>query len=146
MATQILTMTQTVEDLFDEGIQRYKDGESAETLIPVFKDVCDRAPKNSAAWTCLSWLYLLDDKDAAALKAAQRAVKLNSQDPQSRVNLAIAMLEAGKSGVRQHVEVAGQMMSAVKELRDEVQGSLAEGLQRKPDWKSLIKVRNWLFE
>ncbi|PSN19311.1 hypothetical protein C7271_07935 [filamentous cyanobacterium CCP5] len=138
-------MTQTVEALFDEGIQRYKDGESAETLIPVFKEVCDRAPKNSAAWTCLAWLYLLADKDAAALKAAQRAVKLNSQDPQSRVNLAIAMLEEGKPGVRQHVEIAGQVMMAVKELREEVQASLAEGLKRKPDWNSLIKVQNWLF-
>lgn len=139
-------MTQTVEALFDEGIQRYKNGESADTLIPVFKEVCDRAPKNSAAWTCLSWLYLLEDKDSSALKAAQKAVKLSSQDPQARINLAVAMLEEGKKGVRDHVEVASQVMMTVKELREEVQASIDEGLQRKPDWKSLIKVRNWLFD
>lgn len=138
-------MTQTVEALFDAGIQRYKDGESAADLIPVFKEVCDRAPKNGAAWTCLAWLYLLEDKDSAALKAAQRAVKLNSQDPQARVNLAVAMLEEGKSGVRKHVEVAAQVMMAVKEVREEVEASIAEGLQRKPDWDSLLKVRSWLF-
>ncbi|MDJ0707862.1 MAG: tetratricopeptide repeat protein, partial [Leptolyngbyaceae cyanobacterium MO_188.B28] len=85
-------MTQTVDALFDEALERYSSGESADTLIPVFKDICDRAPKSSPAWTCLSWLYLLADKPNSAYKAAQRAVKLNPKDPQARVNLAIAML------------------------------------------------------
>ena len=78
-------MTQTVESLFDIGLERYKSGESAESLIPVFKEICDRAPQNSAALTCLSWLYMLDDKPKLAYKAAQKAVKLNPQDPQARV-------------------------------------------------------------
>lgn len=138
-------MTQTVETLFDEGIARYKAGESIDTLIPVFKDVCDRAPKNSAAWTCLAWLYLLGNKPNSALKAAQKAVKLSPQDPQSRVNLAIAMLETGKAGVRTHVEVAAQVLMAVEELRTEVQQNLVEGLNRKPDWPSLLRVQSWLF-
>lgn len=80
-------MTETVEALFDQGLERYNAGESAATLLPVFKDVCDRSPKSSSAWTCLSWLYLLDSKPSQAAKAAQKAIKLNPQDPQARVNL-----------------------------------------------------------
>lgn len=136
----------TVEALFDHGIERYKAGEDAANLIPLFKDVCDRAPKSSPAWTCLAWLYLLDSKPSKALKAAQKAVKLNPQDPQARVNLAVAMLETAKSGVRDHIDLAGQMMMAVDELREEVQQNIEDGLKRKPNWKSLSRVQSWLFE
>ncbi|MBW4654487.1 MAG: tetratricopeptide repeat protein [Kaiparowitsia implicata GSE-PSE-MK54-09C] len=136
----------TVDALFDEGIERYKNGEDPASLIPTFKDVCDRAPKSSPAWTCLAWLYLLDKKPTSAYKAAQKAVKLNPQDPQARVNLAIAMLETAKSGVREHVELAGQMMMAVPELNEEVKQNLEEGLSRRPDWKSLTRIQTWLFE
>lgn len=139
-------MTETVEDLFDQGLERYNAGESAATLLPVFKEVCDRAPKNSSAWTCLAWLYLLENKPSPAHKAAQKAVRLNPQDPQARVNLAIAMLETAQTGVRQHVELAGQIMMAAPELREEIERNFADGLTRKPDWKSLNRVKNWLFE
>lgn len=139
-------MTETVEDLFDQGLERYNAGESATTLLPVFKEVCDRAPKNSSAWTCLAWLYLLENKPSPALKAAQRAVKLSPQDPQARVNLAVAMLETAQTGVRQHVELAGQIMMAAPELREEIERNFADGLTRKPEWKSLNRVKNWLFE
>jgi len=89
-------MTNTVDSLFDTGLERYKAGEAATSLIPLFKEVCDRSPKSSPAWTCLAWLYLLDNKASLAYKAAQKAVKLNPQDPQARVNLAVAMLETVK--------------------------------------------------
>ncbi|MBD2113582.1 MULTISPECIES: tetratricopeptide repeat protein [Cyanophyceae] len=137
-------MTQTVETLFDEGIERYKKGEDPAELIPVFKEVCDRAPKSAAAWACLAWLYLLTDKPNAGLKAAQKAVKLNPQDPQGRVNLAVAMLDAGKPGVREHVEIAGQVMTVADDLKQEVMDSINDGLMRKPDWKSLSRVKQWL--
>jgi predicted Zn-dependent protease len=137
-------MTQTVETLFDQGIERYKAGEDPAELIPVFKEVCDRAPKSSAAWACLAWLYLLTDKPNPGLKAAQKAVKLNPQDPQGRVNLAVAMLDAGKPGVREHVEIASQVMSVADDLRTEVMQSIDDGLTRKPDWKSLARVKQWL--
>lgn len=136
----------TVEALFDQGLERYRAGESAAALLPLFKEVCDRTPKTSAAWTCLSWLYLLDNKPSQACKAAQKAVKLNPQDPQARINLAVAMLETAQKGVRAHVEVAGQIVMAVPELREEVEQNFEEGLSRKPDWKSLIRVRSWLFD
>ncbi|PAX52510.1 tetratricopeptide repeat protein [Brunnivagina elsteri] len=139
-------MTQTVDSLFDTGLERYKAGESVTELIPVFKEVCDRSPKSSSAWTCLAWLYLLDGKANLAYKAAQKAVKINQQDPQARVNLILAMLETGQKGLREHVEFAQQLIFVNEEWREELKQSIEDGLTRKPDWKSLIKVKNWLFE
>lgn len=137
-------MAPTAEELFNSGLERYQSGENAQELIPVFKEVCDRAPKNSPAWTCLAWLYLLVDKPNAAYKAAQKAVKLNPQDPQARINLATAMLEAGQKGVREHVDVAGQILSMVPELQEEIANNFEDGLRRKPDWPSLQRVQSWL--
>jgi predicted Zn-dependent protease len=139
-------MTKTVEDLFDEGIERYKAGEDPAALIPVFKDICDRSKKASAAWTCLAWLYLLVDKPTQAIETASKAVKLNPQDPQARVNLAIAMLDADKKGVRQHIEIAQQITMVSSELREEIEHNLEDGLTRKPGWKSLERVKKWLSE
>ncbi|HEY9854009.1 MAG TPA: tetratricopeptide repeat protein [Leptolyngbyaceae cyanobacterium] len=135
----------TVSELFESGIERYKAGESPETLIPVFKEICDRSGKTSAAWTCLAWLYLLDNQPNQALKAAQKAVKLTPQDPQARVNLASAMLEMGQTGVRQHVQIAQQVLVLDAELRQEIQENIQDGLTRKPDWDSLQKINAWLF-
>jgi predicted Zn-dependent protease len=140
-----MTTTQTVEDQFNDGIERYQAGEAADALIPVFKEVCDRAPRNAPAWTCLAWLYLIEEKPALAYKAAQKAVKLNPQDPQSRVNLAMAMLETGQKGVRSHIEIIQQLIM-IPELSAEVEQSLADGLKRKPDWASLAKVKAWILE
>ena len=141
-----IVMTQTVDSLFDQGIERYKAGESPEDLIPVFKEVCDRASKNSSAWTCLAWLYLLTEKPNKAYEAAQKAVKLNPQDPQARVNLSLAMLDADKKGVRQHIEITQQIILVAAELREEIEQNIQDGLTRKPDWKSLQRVKAWLFE
>lgn len=138
-------MTQTVESLFDTGLSRYKAGEAAADLIPVFKEVCDRSPKTSAAWICLAWLYLLEDKATLALKAAQKAVKLNPQDPQARVNLAVAMLETNQKGIRQHIDVANQLILVNPEWREEIQNSIEDGLTRKSDWQSLAKVKAWIL-
>lgn len=139
-------MTNTVESLFDTGLERYKAGESATALIPVFKEVCDRAPKSSSAWTCLAWLYLLDNKGNLAYKAALKAVKLNPQDPQARINLAVAMLETGQKGLREHIDFAQQLIFVNQEWEDEVKTSIEDGLTRKPDWQSLTKVKSWLFD
>jgi predicted Zn-dependent protease len=140
-----MTTTKTVEELFNEGIERYQSGEAADVLIPVFKEVCDRAQRNSPAWTCLAWLYLIDNKPSLAYKAAQKAVKLNPQDPQARINLSMAMLETGQKGVRSHIEIIQQLVM-VPELREEVEKSFGDGLQRKPGWASLEKVKAWVLE
>jgi hypothetical protein len=48
--------------------------------------------------------------------------------------------------VRDHVELAQQIMMVASELAEEVKQNLEEGLSRKPDWKSLKRVQQWLFE
>ena len=138
-------MSAMIESLLEDGISRYQSGEAPEELVPVFKRICDRSPKHSASWTCLAWLYLLTDQAEKGYKAAQKAVKLNGQDPQARINLAIAAIESGHKGVRQHIEKAQELIATAEELRDEVKKNLEEGLSRKPDWRSLKKVSNWLF-
>jgi predicted Zn-dependent protease len=140
------TETTTPENLFDQAIARYKDGEAPATLIPVFQDICDHAPKSSPAWTCLAWLYLLAEKPNAAMKAAQKATKLNPEDPQARVNLVLAMLATKQKGVRPHVELISHIISAVGEMRQEVKENLADGLTRKPNWPEVERLQAWLFE
>ena len=139
-------MLETVDSLFENALERYKAGEDPASLIPAFKEICDRAPRSSAAWTCLAWLYLLRDQPSLAYKAAHKAVKLHPQDAQARVNIAVAMLETKQSGVRQHVDQAMQLIMIDSEMRDEIKQSIADGLSRKPDWQSLERVRKWLFE
>lgn len=139
-------MPETVDSLFENGLERYKAGEEPANLIPVFQEICDRAPKSSAAWACLAWLYLLNNKPTPATKAAQKAVKLHPQDAQARINLAVAMLESGQSGVREHIDLAMQLIMVDSEIRDEIKQSIEDGLSRKPDWKSLQRVKKWLFE
>jgi predicted Zn-dependent protease len=138
-------MTQSVDSLFESAIERYKAGEEPKALIPVFKDICDRTPKSSASWTCLAWLYLLEEQPNSALKAAQKAVKLSPQDPQARINLASAMLEAGSKGVREHIEIVQQIITLDPEIRQEIVDNIQDGLTRKPDWSSLIRIQKWLF-
>ncbi len=138
-------MTQSVETLFDQALEKYQAGEAAENLISTFQEICDRAPKNSAAWTCLAWLYLLVDQPKKALKAAEISVKLEPRDPQSQVNLALAMLEVGQKGVRKHIEIVQQAVDFEEKIKNMVQESIEDGLKRKPDWESLQKVNKWLF-
>ena len=138
-------MTEQVTALFDTGLERYKAGEGPDTLIPLFKEICDRAPKMGPAWSCLAWLYTLDNQPTQAYKAAQKAIKLDAGDPQTQINLALTMLETGQTGVRQHIQAAQQMIALDTELRAQVEENIEEGLSRKPDWDSLKRVKNWLF-
>ncbi|MDY7013987.1 MAG: hypothetical protein SVX43_10405 [Cyanobacteriota bacterium] len=139
-------MTETVETLFDRGFERYKAGEGPETLIPVFREISDRAPRSAAAWTSLAWLYLLADKPKSALKTAREAVKCDPRAPQARVNLALALLETETKGVRQQIDIVAQMAALDSEIRQEIESNIEDGLARKPDWKHLQRVKRWLFE
>ncbi len=137
-------MTESVASLYESGLERYKAGEDPQALIPLFKEICDRSTKSSPAWCSLAWLYLLADKPEQALKAAQRSVKLDRNSAQARVNLALAMLETDTKGVRDHVEAAQRFMAVDNETRQEIAENLNDGLERRPDWKSLQRVQNWL--
>ncbi len=137
---------ETVEELFNQGLERYKSGESVSTLIPIFKDICDQSPKVASSWICLSWLYLVDSKPTLALKAAQKSVKLNPDDPQGRINLAIAMLETSQPGVREHIQLAQTLLMVMTELKAEILENFEDGLRRRPNWASLERVKKWILE
>ena len=96
-------MTETANFTLEQGLERYQQGENAASLLPEFKELSDRSPKNAAVWSCLAWLYMLTDKPELALKAAQKAVKLDKVSPQNRINLVLAMLETKTAGVREHI-------------------------------------------
>jgi len=137
-------MSESINELYDQGLEKYQAGEPIEDLISYFRDLRDRAPKNSAVWCSLAWLYLLADKPNSALKAAQKSVKLDQQAPQARINLAIALLEAGKSGVREQIDAAEEVIGMSSQLREEVIKNLDDGLAKKPDWKAVTRVKNWI--
>ena len=139
-------MTKTPEELYKEGLERYKAGEKANTLIPLFKEITDRSPKSSSSWISLSWLYLLEKKPKPAYKAAKEGVKFNPDDPQGRINLALAMLEIGKKGVRLHVERAQQMIMADKDWLEEIKSNIKDGFDRRGEWPNLSRVKSWLFD
>lgn len=138
-------MSDSIETIFDEALKKYQEGEPASTLIPTFQDICRTAPKNSAAWTCLSWLYLLEENHQQALSAAQTSVRIEPRDPQTHLNLALAMLDGGKKGVRKHIEIVQQAIDFDEDIRSSIKENIEEGLQRKPDWKGLQKAQKWLF-
>ena len=139
-------MTKTPEELYKEGLERYKGGEKANTLIPLFKEITNRSPKSSSSWISLSWLYLLDKKPKSAHKVAKTGVKLNPDDPQGRINLALAMLEIGEKGVRIHVEKAQQMIMADEDWLEEIKSNIQDGFERRGEWPNLSRVKSWLFD
>ena len=138
--------TITPAELFDNAIKDYQSGEIPAKLIPIFIDVCNRSPKLDSAWTCLAWLYLLENKPQLAIKAAQKSMKIDPFDAQTRINLAAGMLEAKLSGVREHIEMAKSLVEASTEVREQVVANFKDGFSRKPDWASLKRIETLIFE
>jgi hypothetical protein len=130
--------------LFEQALQGYHDGAPLPEVIASFQQITQQEPRLSAGWTCLAWLQLLDDQPQEALRSAKTAVRLNGQDPQARINLSLAMLETGAKGVRDHVEIVQRVMVMAPEMAEELNASIADGLQRKPGWKAMEKVKAWL--
>ena len=139
-----MDLDQSEESLFEEALKRYKAGSSQEDLLEDFYKITSTTPNNAAAWTCLSWLQLLCDMPQEALRSARYAVKLNGQDPQSRINLSLALLETNSKGVRDHIDYVKRAMLVLPEIEKELKESFEDGLLRKPNWKTLIKIRSWL--
>ena len=137
-------MESNEESLFDKAMSRYESGADALELIKDFEIITSTAPNQSSGWTCLAWLQLLCDQNDAALRSARRAVKLNRQDPQARINLCLALLETNSKGVREHIEFLQRVLIAVPDLEKELKMSIEDGLIRKPEWLALVKVKNWL--
>ena len=137
-------MDQSEESLFEDALDRYKAGSPADELIKDFQKIVSSTPNNAAGWTCLSWLQLLCDTPYEALRSARYAVKLNGQDPQSRINLSIALLETNSKGVRDHIDYVKRAMIVLPELEKELKESFEDGLARKPNWRTLLKIKSWL--
>ena len=55
-----------------------------------------------------------------------------------------AAREPGTAGVRDHIQVVQQVMTLAPEVSGELKASIADGLERKPGWKALEKVKAWL--
>ena len=137
-------MVQSEESLFEEALERYKSGHAPEELIKDFEKITSSSPNNAAAWTCLSWLQLLCDLPKEALRSARFAVKLNAQDPQSRINLSLALLETNSKGVREHIDYVKRAMLVLPEIEKELKDSVSDGLSHKENWNSLLKIKSWL--
>ena len=137
-------MESSQESLFEQAMARYQAGASAAEILPDFLKITEAEPRQSAGWTCLAWLQLICDQPEEALRSARFAVKLNGQDPQARVNLSLALLETDSKGVRDHIQVVQQVMALAPEVSSELKASIADGLERKPGWKALEKVKAWL--
>ncbi len=135
---------QQAPPLFDQAMELYQQGAAPAELIDTFRTITEQAPRQSAGWICLAWLQLLDDQPDAALRSAKTAVRLNPQDPQARINLSLAMLETGAKGVREHIEIVQRVMGMAPEMAEDLQKSIVDGLQRKPGWKAMEKVKAWL--
>ena len=80
----------------------------------------------------------------SALRSARLAVKLNAQDPQARINLSLALLETNNKGVRDQIELVKKIIFAIPELEKDLKISLADGLERKPEWLALKIIKDWL--
>ncbi len=137
-------MTASHDTLFEDAIGRYQQGAPAAEVLEDFRAITTQAPQHSAGWTCLAWLQLLNDQPEEALRSARTAVKLNPQDPQSRINLSLALLETNAKGVREHVDLVRRVMAMAPDLAGELHESIADGLRRKPGWKALEKLKGWL--
>ena len=137
-------MESSQESLFEQAMARYQAGASAAEILPDFLKITEAAPRQAAGWTCLAWLQLLCDQPQEALRSARFAVKLNPQDPQARINLSLALLDTESKGVRDHIQVVQQVLTMAPQIADDLKGALDDGLQRRPGWKALEKVKTWL--
>ena len=133
-----------IEAEFNAALSRYEAGEDLLPLVDDFKKIINQIPNHFAAWTCLAWLQLLQKNNEDALFAAKQAVKLNGQDPQARMNLALALLATNNKGVRDHIDLIKRLVIFAPELEEDLKESVNDGLSRYSDWSELKKIKKWL--
>ena len=130
--------------LLEQAVSRYLAGTSATDLLDDFATITAAEPHQSSGWTCFAWLQLLCNQPENALRSARVAVRLNGQDLQARINLSLAMLETGTKGVRDHIKIVQQVITLSPDMVHELRESVADGLQRRPGWPALLKIKAWL--
>ena len=132
------------EQFFNEALARYQSGGELQEILEDFQQITNHIPNHFAAWTCLSWLHLLLKNNNEGLFAARQAVKLNGQDPQARMNLALALLATNTKGVRDHITIIKRMILMVPEIEEELKSSVEDGFLRYPEWPEMKKMKDWL--
>ncbi len=133
-----------IENEFNAALSRYKSGDDINEIVQEFKDIINKIPNHFAAWTCLAWLYLLQKNNEEALFSAKQAVRLNGQDPQARMNLALALLATNNKGVRDHIDLIKRLLIISPDLEEDLKQSVSDGLSRDSDWIELQKIKKWL--
>ena len=133
-----------IEAEFNAALSRYEAGEDLLPLVDDFKKIINQIPNHFAAWTCLSWLYLLLKNNNEALFAAKQAVKLNGQDLQARMNLSLALLATNTKGVRENIDLIKRIMIMAPDLEKDLKLSVEDGFSKYPEWPELKKVKKWL--
>ena len=136
--------TSDIESDFNAALSRYQAGDDLVLIVEEFKKIINQIPNHFAAWTCLAWLHLLLKNNEDALFSAKQAVKLNNQDPQARMNLALALLATNSKGVRDHIEVIKRIILLAPELENDLKLSVDDGLSRDQNWLELKKIKGWL--
>ena len=133
-----------IEAEFNAALSRYEAGEDLIPLVDDFRKIINQIPNHFAAWTCLSWLYLLLKNNDEALFAAKQAVKLNGQDLQARMNLSLALLATNTKGVRDNIDLIKRIIIMAPDLEEDLKLSVEDGFTRYPEWPELKKVEKWL--
>ena len=133
-----------IENDFNSALSKYESGDDLDKVVQEFKEIINKIPNHFAAWTCLAWLQLLKKNNEEALFSAKQAVKLNGQDPQARMNLALALLSTNNKGVREHIELIKRLTIIAPELEENLKQSVDDGLSRDADWVELRKIKKWL--
>ena len=133
-----------IEGEFNAALSRYEAGEDLLPLVDDFKKIINQIPNHFAAWTCLSWLYLLLKNNEEALFAAKQAVKLNGQDLQARMNLSLALLATNTKGVRDNIDLIKRIIIMAPDLEKDLKSSVEDSFSRYPEWPELKKVKKWL--
>ena len=133
-----------IENEFNSALSRYKSGDDINKIAEEFRNIINKIPNHFAAWTCLAWLQLLQKDNEEALFSAKQAVRLNGQDPQARMNLALALLATNNKGVRDHIDLIKRLVIIAPELEEDLKQSVSDGLTRNSDWNELKKIKKWL--
>ena len=134
------------KSLLEKGLELYEQKAPYEDIIPFFEQAALEHPRDSSAYTCLAWLYLLKDEKEDRQKGlhfAQQATKMDRRNAQAQANLVLAMLMSGRTGIRKEVEKIYQRCASPEDLK-EIQDNLKEALQRKDDFAEAQKLLSWL--
>jgi tetratricopeptide (TPR) repeat protein len=131
------------QDFLQEGMAKYEAKAPYPEVIELFQKATegDKQTKGTA-FTCLSWLYALNNEPDKAAKSAKEALRLDRTNAQAHFNLVLAMLASGTKGVRDELQRA--MAITTHDALHEAEGNLQEALVRHPDFAPAKKLLGWL--